>query len=48
MLMDTNGNTKKLLIKDLSSRLLYDVKVLYNNKIFGIDYVSAIYDTIKK
>ena len=47
MLMDTNGNTKKLLIKDLSSRLPYDVKVLYNNKIFGIDYVSAIYEKIK-
>ena len=27
MLMDTNGNTKKLLIKDLSSRLPYGVKV---------------------
>ena len=47
MLMDTNGNTKKLLIKDLSSRLPYDVKVLYNNKIFGIDYVSAISEKIK-
>ena len=27
MLMDTNGNTKELLIKDLSSRLPYGVKV---------------------
>ena len=27
MLMDTNGNTKELLIKDLSSRLPYGVKI---------------------
>lgn len=47
MLMDTNGNTKELLIKDLSSRLPYDVKVLYDNKVFSIDYVSSIYEEIK-
>lgn len=45
--MDTNGNTKELLIKDLSSRLPYDVKVLYDNKVFSIDYVSSIYEEIK-
>lgn len=47
MLMDTNGNTKELLIKDLSSRLPYNVKVLYDNKVFSIDYVSSIYEEIK-
>ena len=45
--MDTNRNTKELLIKDLSSRLPYDVKVLYDNKVFSIDYVSSIYEEIK-
>lgn len=45
--MDTNGSTKELLIKDLSSRLPYDVKVLYDNKVFSIDYVSSIYEEIK-
>lgn len=45
--MDTNGNTKELLIKDLSSRLPYNVKVLYDNKVFSIDYVSSIYEEIK-
>ena len=45
--MDTNGNTKKLLIKDLCARLPYDVKVLYDNKVFSIDYVSSIYEEIK-
>ena len=45
--MDTNGNTKELLIKDLSSRLPYDVKVLYDNKVFSIDYVSSKYEEIK-
>lgn len=30
MLMDTNGNTKELLIKDLSSRLPYEVIVDYS------------------
>ena len=45
--MDTNGNTKELLIKDLCARLPYDVKVLYDNKVFSIDYVSSIYEEIK-
>ena len=38
---------KKLLIKDLCARLLYNVKVLYNNKVFNVDYISAIYEEIK-
>ena len=38
---------KELLLKDLCTRLPYDVKVLYNNKVFNIDYVSSIYKEIK-
>ena len=38
---------KELLIKDLCERLLYNVKVLYNNKVFNVDYISAIYEEIK-
>lgn len=30
-----------LLLKDLCSRLPYEVKVKYENKIFGIDYISS-------
>lgn len=43
MLMDTNGNTKKLLIKDLSSRLPYNVIVDYAYNAFDVrkgDYVK--------
>lgn len=36
MLMDTNGNTKKLLIKDLSSRLPYNVIVDYAYNAFDV------------
>ena len=36
MLMDTNGNTKKLLIKDLSSRLPYGVIVDYNYNAYDL------------
>lgn len=36
MLMDTNGNTKKLLIKDLSSRLPYKVIVDYAYNVFDV------------
>ena len=36
MLMDTNGNTKKLLIKDLSSRLPYKVIVDYAYNAFDV------------
>lgn len=38
---------KELLFKDLCTRLPYDVKVLYDNKVFNIDYVSSIYKEIK-
>lgn len=38
---------KALLIKDICARLLYDVKILYNNKVYSIDYVSGIYEEIK-
>ena len=38
---------KELLLKDLCARLLYNVKVLYNNKVFNVDYISAIYEEIK-
>lgn len=38
---------KDLLLKDLCARLPYDVKVLYDNKVFNIDYVSSIYKEIK-
>ena len=38
---------KKLLIKDLCARLPYDVKVLYDNKVYNIDYVSGTYEEIK-
>lgn len=38
---------KELLLKDLCARLPYDVKVLYNNKVFSIDYVSSRYEEIK-
>ena len=38
---------KELLLKDLCARLPYNVKVLYNNKVFNVDYISAIYEEIK-
>ena len=38
---------KELLMQDLCARLKYDVKVLYDNKVFSIDYVSSIYEEIK-
>ncbi len=38
---------KKLLLKDICERLPYNVKVLYNNKVYSIDYVSGIYEEIK-
>ena len=38
---------KDLLIKDLCVRLPYDVKVLYSNEVFSVDYISAIYEEIK-
>ena len=38
---------KEKLIRDLCARLPYDVKVLYNNKVFSIDYVSSMHEEIK-
>ena len=38
---------KEKLIRDLCARLPYGVKVLYDNKVFSIDYVSSIYEEIK-
>ena len=38
---------KELLLKELCVRLPYEVKVLYNNKVYSIDYVSSIYEEIK-
>ena len=38
---------KELLLKDLCARLPYEVKVLFENKVFNIDYISAIYKEIK-
>lgn len=38
---------KELLLKDLCSRLPYNVKVLYNNEVFNVDHISAIYEEIK-
>ena len=36
-----------LLLKDLCGRLPYGVKVLYENKVFSVDYISAMYEEIK-
>lgn len=38
---------KELLIKNLCARLPYGVKVLFENKVFSIDYISGIYKEIK-
>lgn len=38
---------KEILIKDLCARLPYGVKVLFENKVFSIDYISAKYEEIK-
>ena len=38
---------KELLLEDLCGRLPYGVKVLYENKVFSVDYISAIYKEIK-
>lgn len=38
---------KELLLKDLCSRLPYNVKVLYDNEVFNVDYISAICEEIK-
>lgn len=38
---------KEILIKDLCARLPYGVKILFENKVFSIDYISAVYEEIK-
>lgn len=38
---------KELLTKDICARLPYDVKVLYDNKVYNIDYVSGTYEEIR-
>ena len=38
---------KELLLKDFCARLPYGVKVLFENKVFSIDYISAEYEEIK-
>lgn len=38
---------KDLLLQDLCARLPYGVKLLFDNKVFSIDYVSSIYEEIK-
>lgn len=38
---------KDLLVKDLCARLPYGVKVLYENEIFDVEYVSPMYEEIK-
>ena len=38
---------KDLLLKDLCARLSYGVKVVYENKVFSVDYISAKYEEIK-
>ena len=38
---------KELLIKDLCARLSYGVKVLFENKVYSIDYISGTYEEIK-
>ena len=38
---------KYLLIEDICARLPYGVKILYNNEVFNIDYISATYEEIK-
>lgn len=37
---------KELLLTDLSARLPYGIKVQYNNEIYDIDYISALYEEV--
>ena len=45
--MDTNGNTKKLLIKDLSSRLPYGVKFLRESWNFETDQELSVIEVLE-
>lgn len=38
---------KELLLKDLSARLPYGVKIQYESDIFTIDYISAIFEEVR-
>ena len=38
---------KKLLLQDLCARLPYGVRVQYENKIYNVDYISALYEEVK-
>ena len=38
---------KDILIKDLCTRLPYGIKVLYDNQIFEIQYIEAMYEELK-
>ena len=38
---------KELLLKDLCARLPYEVKVQYEDGIFTIDHISAMYEEVK-
>ena len=38
---------KDLLLKDICSRLPYGVKVLYENKVFNVEYISPMYEEVK-
>jgi hypothetical protein len=40
-------NEKDLLLKDLSSRLPYGVKVKYENEIFDVEHVCPMYEEVK-
>ena len=37
---------KELLLRDLCARLPYGVKVLYENDVFNIDYISSMYEEV--
>ena len=41
------NSDKELLLKDLCARLPYEVKIQYEDNIFTIDYISAMYEEIK-
>lgn len=41
-----NEQDKDLLLKEICSRLPYDIKVWYEDGIFNIDYISSIYGEI--
>lgn len=42
-----NQEEKDLLVKDLCTRLPYEVKVQYEDGIFIIDHISAMYEEVK-